>query len=201
MQREFRERLRTSSLASLLREELDKLPSDAPFTAYSSYFVGSRVELDDECKALLVERALAIPDWNRQLELALTSRPYDDRWSAVEFVRQLPQATLMLHEAEFARGIELSLAEVADDIGRRPAWLTERYDRNVDPLGLVRSLLAAAKRFDGRAAQASIREAMEEIAQEAESLNRDSNWRKLKKELEAVGCIASPKSQEQENVT
>ncbi len=186
-QASLRDRLRTASLATLLREELDSLPADAPFTAYSSYFVGSVVELDDECKAVLVERALGLPDWRTELPRALRGKPYNDRWGAAEFVRLLPEATLLMHEAEFAKAVEEGVLETADDIARRPSWLTEPYDRNHDPLGLIRSLLGAARRFDGRPAHERLSEAIRTLARESSSLKRDKAWRQLAQELEAAG--------------
>ena len=172
----LRDRLRTSSLATLLREDLDTLPSDASLTAYSSYFVGSAVE-----------RALAIPDWQAQLLRAMRCRPYDERWGAIEFVRQLPDATLAAHEAELAQGIEESLLATTDEIARRPAWLTEPCDRDPDSLGLIRSLLGAAKRFGGRATKTRLHDAIRSLVRESMSLKRDKAWRRLAKELEAAG--------------
>lgn len=183
----LRRRLRSASLVDLFRDELDRLPADAPFMAYASSLTGSPVALDEACVALLAERALGRTDWRGDLPRALRGRACDERWSALEFVRRLPHGTLFRFEAELGPAIEESILATARDLALRPAWLTEPYDRNLDPLGLIRSLLGAAKRFEGRDAEGRIRSALRALARDAATLRRDASWRRLAKELAAAG--------------
>ena len=76
----------------------------------------------------------------------------------------------------------------------RPAWLSETFDANPEPLKLVTSLLGAAERFTGLQGQSQIEEALRRMAKDSNELKQDKNREKLAKELKRAGYPVPPET-------
>lgn len=186
-ERAARERFRHTPIEELVREEMDGLPSDAPLSDVVRCFVGSPKKLTDRARELLVQRALCVPDVDRQLVEIMGSTPYVYRWGGAEMVRHAAPQYMKSHREEWARAVATGIDATADAMTMRPAWLSETFDLNPEPLELVRSLLAAAERFEGCDEYAGIAEAGRRMAAAASELNDDKKRGALVKVLGSAG--------------
>lgn len=110
---------------------------------------------------LVVDRALQVPDFQRQLEATITTDHPVFRHSACELLRLAPDSARMPQwNAWLARAIAVSAAEIA----AQPDWLQPKSQSNPDPVAHIGAMVAAADRV-GRdaaieAALVQLREAM-----------------------------------------
>lgn len=186
-EREARERFRHTPIEELVREEMDGLPSDAPLTNVVRCFVGTPKKLTDRAREMLVQRALCVPDVDRQLVEIMGATPYADRWGAAEMVRHAAPQYVESHRAEWARAVATGIDATADAMTMRPAWLSETFDLNPEPLELVRSLLAAAERFEGSDEYKGVAEAIGRMAAATNELKQDKKRVALAKVLASAG--------------
>lgn len=186
-ERAARERFRSTPVEELLREELDALPSDAPLPDVVRFFVGSTKELDERCREMLVQRALCVPDVDAQLIEVMGSTPYLDRWGGAEMVRHAAPRYIETHRDQWAHAVIAGIDATAEAMSMRPAWLSETFDLNPEPMELVRSLLGAAERFEGTESHARIARSLRGLAEATNELNRDKKRERLAKELARAG--------------
>jgi len=187
-------KFRNTPVAQLLTEELAKLPSDAPLSEIVVYFVTSRKKLDQGCKDLLVDRALRVPDMDQQLIETMKSRDCIYRWGAAEFVRTAPIQTVNEHQEPWSRAVIAGINATAESMTIRPAWLSETFDKNPEPLKLVTSLLGAAERFKGLQGQAQVDESLRRMAKDSNELTQDKKREKLATELKRAGYPVPPEA-------
>lgn len=181
-----------SSLTKQLTDELARLPPDAPLSSFIVYLPvqpGARA-LDEACRDLVIQRALRVADIDGELAGCMKSRQYLDRQAAAEFLISVPAAEFAAHRDAWGRALLLGLEATGDGIYCRPAWLSETFDSKPDPLGHVRSLLAAADRFKDWGEYANLRQHFKKMAEDAEMLKEDSKRGKLLKMLADDGYHA-----------
>ena len=178
-ERAAEKRFRNTPVEQLLNEELNTRPSDTPLSLFVGYFVRSPKKLTDRCREMLVQRALAVPDMDNQLMKVMRAKPYSNRWGAAEFLRYAAPEYISSHHEAWAKALAGGIDETAEAMTIRPAWLSEAFDDNPEPLELVRSLLAAAERFKG---DKGVDDAQQKMATSVNELTRD----KKKKQLEDV---------------
>lgn len=187
-------KFRNTPAEQLLGEELAKLPSDAPLSEVVVYLVTSRKKLDAGCLNLLVERALRVPDMDQQLLDTMKSRDCIFRWGAAEFVRVAPIETVKDHQEAWSRAVIAGINATAESMTIRPAWLSETFDQNPEPLKLVTSLLGAAERFKGLQGEVQIDEALRRMAKDSNELKQDKKREKLATELKRAGYPVPPET-------
>lgn len=187
-------KFRNTPAAQLLGEELAKLPPDAPLSEIVVYLVISRKKLDQECMDLLLDRALRVPDMDQQLIDTMKLRDCIYRWGAAEFVQTAPIETVKEHQEAWSRAVIAGINATAESMTIRPAWLSETFDQNPEPLKLVTSLLGAAERFKGLQGQSQINEALRRMAKDSNELKRDRKWEKLAAELKRAGYPVPPEA-------
>jgi hypothetical protein len=91
------------------------------------------------------------------------------------------------HREEWARAVAKGIDATAEAMTMRPAWLSETFDLNPEPLELVRSLLAAAERFKRFDEYVEISEAIGRMAAATNELKRDKKREALTRTLESAG--------------
>lgn len=186
-EREARERFRHTPIEELLSEELDGLASDAPLSSVVRCFVGSPKKLTDRAREMLVQRALCVPEVDRQLVEMMGATPYLYRWGGAEMVRHAAPNYVEAHRREWATAVATGIDATAEAMMMRPAWLSETFDLNPEPLELVRSLLAAAERFEGSDEYVEISEAIGRMAAATNELTRNKERESLAKALKSAG--------------
>lgn len=186
-EREARERFRHTPIEELLSEELDGLASDAPLSSVVRCFVGSPKKLTDRAREMLVQRALCVPEVDRQLVEMMGATPYLYRWGGAEMVRHAAPNYVEAHRREWATAVATGIDATAEAMMMRPAWLSETFDLNPEPLELVRSLLAAAERFEGSDEYVEISEAIGRMAAATNELTRNKKRESLAKALKSAG--------------
>lgn len=172
-----------------LTEELSRFSPDSPLWTIIAYLPdqpGSR-PLDEECRAIVVRRALQVSDLDAELVGCMQSRYYLYRQAAAEFLISVPELDLSAHRDAWARALIVGLEATSDGIYCRPAWLTETFDSKPDPLGHVRSLINATARFKDTKDHALMRQHLETMAYDAGMLNADANREKLLRLLADAG--------------
>ncbi|MFZ4574341.1 MAG: hypothetical protein ACOYN0_08075 [Phycisphaerales bacterium] len=183
-ERAARERYRLSTAEELLHEELDALASDAPLSSVVGYFVATSKKLNARCREMLVQRTLCVPDVDQQLIKVMGAKPYLYRWGAAEFLRHAAPEYVKAHQDAWAQALATGIDATAEAMSMRPAWLSETFDLNPEPLELVRSLLGAAERFEGHE---GISASLRGMAAAANELKRDKQWNRLAKDLARAG--------------
>ncbi len=186
-EREARKRFRHTPIEELVREELDGLASDAPLSSVVRCFVGPPKKLTDRAREMLVQRALCVPEVDRQLVEIMGTTPCVYRWGAAEMVRHASPQYVESHREEWARAVATGIDATAEAMAMRPAWLSETFDLNPEPLELVRSLLAAAERFEACDEYQGIADAIRRMAAATNELNRDKKRDALAKTLASAG--------------
>jgi hypothetical protein len=186
-EREARKRFRHTPIEELVREELDGLASDAPLSSVVRCFVGPPKKLTDRAREMLVQRALCVPEVDRQLVEIMGTTPCVYRWGAAEMVRHASPQYVESHREEWARAVATGIDATAEAMAMRPAWLSETFDLNPEPLELVRSLLAAAERFEACDEYQGIADAIRRMAAATNELTRDEKRGALAKTLASAG--------------
>ncbi len=173
----------------LLADELARLAADAPLSSVIVYLPdqpGAR-PLDDDCRDIVIRRALAIADLDTQLDDCMKSRSYLDRQGAAEFLVYVPEAQFAARRGAWGRALLAGLNATGDGIACRPGWLNETFDSKPDPLGHVRSLLRAADRFKDWSGHAGISQRLQRMADDAGMLNADAPRNDLLKMFAGAG--------------
>lgn len=130
-------RRRTSTPAERLREDYAGFSPDAPLWV----FVGTLADpVDDEVRAVVVERAQSVPDFERELVDTLVARFPRYRHGALVLLRSLPASR---RPAGICGALAASLRLAAEEV-REGDWLIERSESQPDPIGHLRALVDAA---------------------------------------------------------
>lgn len=176
-----------------LVEDLSNLSETAPLWTIVMYLPDQpgMKSLDDECRGLVVNRALEVSNFDAELVDCMKSREYLYRQGAAEFLIAVPDEQFNAHIDAWGEALIMGLKKTADGIDCRPAWLSETWDSNPDPLGHVQSLLTAAERFKSWRDYPKMQSVLREMANYAGMLNTDKKRGKLLKMLEKAGYRAA----------
>lgn len=140
------------------REDYARYSPDTPLWV----FVTSLPELAaGPERDLVIEYALKVPDFQRQLEATMTTDHPVFRHSACELMRHAPESVRIPQwNAWLARAIAIGAAEIA----AQPDWLLPKSQSNPDPVAHIGAMVAAADRLGRDAAietaLAQLREAL-----------------------------------------
>lgn len=137
------ERARRDALAPIdaLREDYAKMSDDAPLWVFVA---GLPARQEPECRAFIIERALRVPDFERDFEQTINADWPIYRHGCADLIRFAPESALRPAWAGcLAKAITISASEIERD----PEWFTPRYDRNPDPVAHVRAMADAASRL------------------------------------------------------
>jgi hypothetical protein len=147
------------------REDYARYGADNPLWV----FVTSLPDLQAGAERdLVIEHALKVPDFQRQLEQTMTTDHPVFRHGAIELVRHAPDGVRRPQwSAWLARAITISAREIA----AQPDWLVPKSQSNPDPVAHIAAMVAAADRI-GRGAQlqaalAELRAALAKLPEDA----------------------------------
>lgn len=175
--------------AQRLADELAEFSPDAPLWTIVAYLPDRPGEdrLNDESRRIVIERALKVPNLDEELRNCMTSRYYLYRQGGAEFLRGVPEEHLAQHRDAWGAALEAGIHATGEGIACRPAWMTETFDSKPDPLGHIKSLLAATERFKGWEGYARLQACFRQVATDAIMLNPDKHRDKLLRVLSDAG--------------
>lgn len=133
------ERKRKMPMADLIREEFAEMSAEAPLWVFVARLPEQR---DDECRRLIITRALQVPDFDAQLERTITDSCHLYRQGCADLIRW---ADVAQRKAAWAGPLASSIRVTAAEMELRPAWMTETSQLNPDPAAHVESLVHAAE--------------------------------------------------------
>ncbi len=130
-------RRRALTPAERLREDYAGFSPGAPLWV----FVGTLADpVDDEVRAVVVERAQRVPDFERELVDTLVARFPRYRHGALVLLRSLPASR---RPAAIGAALAASTRLAAEEV-REGDWLIARREAQPDPIGHLRALVGAA---------------------------------------------------------
>jgi hypothetical protein len=164
---------RAMILAERLTEELSAFSDTAPLWTIISYLpdVPAVKPLDAECRAIVVARALQVPDFDNELHSCMTSDQYFYRQAAADFLTAVPQDTLIANQSAWATSLIAGLRATGAGIADRPDWPTETFDNNPSPIAHVRALLLAVDRFKASSHYPQMQQLFAQMADDSAVLN------------------------------
>jgi hypothetical protein len=179
-----------------LKEELDAMSPSAPLWTIVAYFpeANQSFPLDAQCRELLVQRALRVPNLEHAMLETAGSQYYSYRQGVADFITAAPAPLVREHQEDWGQALLLMIQSAADAIRNRPAWLSETLDMNPDPLAHIQSLLNASERFRGLPPHPAIAQALQSLANASTRLNDNEKKTKLFAMLEKAGHkpVAAP---------
>lgn len=175
--------------AERVASELANMSASTPLWPIVSYMVPmpDQESLSAQTRTLIVERALGVPNLDEEMRVTMMARYSLYRQGAAELMIHTPAERFREHEAAWAGALVAGLDTVADRVACRPAWLSETFDLNPDPLGHIRSLLAAAERFHPGPHHVGIDAALKRLAASTNTLARDVKLEMLAKVMHQAG--------------
>lgn len=175
--------------AERVASELANMSATTPLWPIVSYLVPmpDQEPLSDQTRDLIVERALKVPNLDEEMRGTMVARYSLYRQGAAELIAHAPDDAFAEHQAAWAAALIVGIDTVAERVAARPAWLTETLDLNPEPLGHIRSLLAAAARFRAGPHHVGIDAAIGRLAAATSTLARDVELAKLAEVLELAG--------------
>lgn len=176
-----------------LVEALSTFSETAPLWTIVAYLpeTPDAKPFDDECRAIIINRALQVPDFDNELLGCMQSQYYIYRQGAAELLISVPDEQLNQHRDAWGNALIAGLRATGEGIACRPAWLTETFDSKPDPIGHVRTLLAAVDRFKGWSGYSSMQQLLRQMADDAGMLNAGGDRDKLLKLLSKAGYNAA----------
>lgn len=180
---------RAKPMEQRLSDELSEFSPESPLWPIVAYLPDrpDEARLNDESRRLVIERALKVPNLDEELQGCMTTRYYLYRQGAAEFLRGVPEEHLALHKEAWGAALEAGLRATGEGIACRPAWMTETFDSKPDPLGHIKSLLAATERFKGWEGYPRLQAVLRQAATDAAMLNPDKGREKLLRVLADAG--------------
>lgn len=176
-----------------LTEELGRFSADSPLWSIIAYLPDQPGEksLNDECRSIVVARALQAPNVDESLLGCMEGRYYLYRQAAAEFLRSVPEEQFNLKREVWGEALLKGITVTGQGVSSRPEWMSETFDANEDPLGHVRSLLLAAQRFQQWSGYPRMQAALQQLTTDAAQLKADRHREKLLKELTDHGYTPS----------
>jgi hypothetical protein len=177
-----------------LSEALAKLATDSPLCNIVEYLPEQPgyKPLNRECRFIVTDRALRVPNLNEQLVECMESREYIYRQGAAEFLRSVPQEQFDQNMDAWGEALVKGVAATADGIACRPSWMTETFDAKPDPLGHVKSLIGAVDRFRAWKKYPLLQAELQQMTNDAELLTPNKHLDKLMKVLADAGYKPKP---------
>jgi len=173
----------------ILSEELAKFSADSPLWTVVAYLPEQPGEksLNQECRFIVIDRALRVPNLDQQLVECMESSYYLYRQGAAEFLRSVPQEQFDQNRDAWGEALLKGVTKTANGIACNPGWMTETFDSKPDPLGHVQSLLGAVQRFSTWKKYPLLQAALQQLTNDAELLKADKHQAKLLKVLADAG--------------
>lgn len=180
---------RFKPIATQVELELAHAPADAPLKDFVVYFPeGPHYrKLNEKATTMILERALQVKNFDESLKELMTDSNYIYRQAAAEMLRFTPQEQIDAHKDHWGESLMLGVGRAADGVECRPAWLTEHFDLNPDPMAHVASLLAAAERFKGWTGYPRLQEEFQRMTDATSGLKEDKYLPKFLKMLANAG--------------
>lgn len=142
-----------------LREDFAEM---SPTTPLWCFIAGMPDTSDPECRAFIIERALQVPEFDRDLASTLTNAHPRYRHGGLDLIRFAPDAQL---KPEWSPIVVQAISITAQQIREQENWLTPDDFANPDPIEHVRALVEASRRFpetdETRQVIGSLRQAIE----------------------------------------
>ncbi|MFT3685320.1 MAG: hypothetical protein QM783_10410 [Phycisphaerales bacterium] len=178
-------------LDELLKRDMDQMDADAPLSRIIAFLPNTpdTVRLNKNCKQIVIDRALKVPDIDRQLTQCMQSRSYHDVRAAAEFIAIVQEQAVTAHAESWTSALVVGINTCTSGIELRPSWLSERFDANLDPQATIAALLAAAERCKTLAPShhASVAAALQRLANATDNLKADTALCKLQAALTKAG--------------
>lgn len=189
-----REHERALPPAQRLKNELDAMSPETPLWPIVAYFpeCTQRFPLDAQCRELLIARILRVPDLDHAMLATVGGQYYLYRQGVADFISAAPMPLIHEHQESWGQALQLAIQTTADSISCRPAWLSETFDLNPDPLAHVQSLLAASERFRGFPIHDRLAKDLQTLANASTELKDDAKQKKLFRVLEKAGYKPVP---------
>lgn len=180
---------RFKPIATQVELELAHAPADAPLKDFVMYFPeGPHYrKLNEKATTMILERALQVKNFDESLKELMTCSDYIYRQGAAEMLRFMPQEQIDAHKDQWGESLILGVGRAADGVECRPAWLTEHFDLNPDPMAHVASLLAASERFKGWTGYPRLQEEFQRMTDATSGLKEDKYLPKFLKMLANAG--------------
>ncbi|HEX2837779.1 MAG TPA: hypothetical protein VHN77_06590 [Phycisphaerales bacterium] len=190
---------RAKPMEQRLADELAEFSPDAPLWTIVAYLPDrpDQDRLTNESRRIVIDRALRVPNLDEELRNCMTSRYYLYRQGAAELLRGVPEEHLVEHRDAWGAALEAGTYATGEGIACRPAWMTETFDSKPDPLGHVKSLLAATERFKGWEGYPRLQAELRQMAKDAAMLKPDKGREKLLRVLADAGYEPSNAGVEQ----
>ncbi len=169
------ERKRTMPRADLIREEFAEMSAEAPLWVFVARLPE---QSDDECRELIITRALMVPDFDAQLERTITDSCHLYRQGCADLIRW---ASVAQRKAAWAGPLASSIRVCAAEMELRPAWMTETSQLNPNPAAHVETLVKAAESL-GNPAETTA--ALNELRSALKSLTASDAREQAERELD-----------------
>lgn len=175
-----------------LIEELSAYSDTAPLWTIVVYLAETpdSKPFDDECRAIIIERALQVPDFDNELLSCMTTQYYLYRQGAAELLISVPTEHFNRNRDAWGNALIAGLQATGEGIECRPSWLTETFDSKPDPIGHVRTLLKATDRFKDWSDYPKMQQLLSKMADDAGMLNASRDRDKLLNLLAKAGYQA-----------
>ncbi len=178
-------------IAKQIELEMADASADAPLTEFVGMLPKTprHRKLNEKARTLVIERALTVPHFDESLRECMIGRDYIYRQGAAELLRFAPEDQFDARKDEWGEALILGIKNTAIGVYCRPAWLSEHFDLNPDPMDHVASLLAATKRFESWSGYPRLQAEFQEMANATSQLKEDKHLPKFLKMLAEAGYM------------